>query len=304
MTRVERILAAIRGQAVDKIPKGEFHLEDGLATELLRTAAHPTETEVLGLAERIKACELLGLDALVFMPDPKHPGNEWEGLRQWHKQSDFFLFALIDGPFQGVYHQYPDFIDFLMDTKRAKEKVMEMAQAVSLKSVELAKAALEAGAHGILIADDIAFNQGLYVSPGAMREMFFPFTKEMIDTLADGTESDGKFVPVFFHSDGNLLQILKDLQELGFAGIHSLEPVMDMRKVRELAGPDLCLMGGYDLSWFGSGGVAKADELLQAAMPGRYIFGSSAGILDSTLPAAEVLKVYRFLEGWEDWPLR
>lgn len=294
MTKTERVLAAIKGQAVDKIPMGEFHLEDGLTAGLLQAAAQPTEE--IDINAKIKACELLGLDALVFMPDNKRAGNEWEMLKRWHKQSDFFLFALIDGPFQGVYHQYEDFIDFLMDTKRNKEKITEMAQTVCQKSIELGQAALEAGAHGILIADDIAFNQGLYVSPTTMREMFFPYTKELIDTLVDCTDAGRESIPIFFHSDGNLLQILKDLQVLGFAGIHSLEPVMDMREVREIVGPDMCLMGGYDLGWFRSEGVAKADELLKAAMPGRYIFGSSAGILDSTLPAAEVLKVYRFVE--------
>lgn len=299
MTKNERILAAIRGETLDKIPKGEFHLEDGLVTKLLQLT--PAQDTLKGDFEsRVKACELLGLDALVFIPKGGAGKEAWHELKQWREQTDFFLFALIDGPFQGVSHRYSEYASFLMNIVRDKAKIQSLAEEVSLGSLKLGQAALESGAHGILIADDIAYNQGLYVSPRTMRDVFFPYLKELVQTFSKYvTKSSGDKVPVFFHSDGNILQVLSDLKELGFDGIHSLEPVMDLKKVREVVG-DMCLMGGFDLGWFDSDGLSKAEELLTTALPGGgYIFGSSAGILDTSLTALNVLEVYGFVEKYD-----
>ena len=75
-----------------------------------------------------------------------------------------------------------------------------------------------------------------------------------------------------------------------------MEPVKDLVKVREIVGPEMCLMGGYSLSWFDSGAVGKVDELIMSVRPGSYIFGSCAGILDATLSPEIVLEVYRHIE--------
>lgn len=300
MTKIERILAAIRGEAIDKIPKGEFYLEDGLSAKLLRWTSSE-HTEVLDLEARIEACELLGLDALVFIPKAGPREESWKELKQWRGRTDFFLFALIDGPFQGISHRYSDFTAFLMDTVRNREKLSKLAEEVVRESLQLGKAALESGANGIFIADDIAYTQGLFVSPHIMREVFFPYLEELVQELTRHTVTIGRSkVPIFFHSDGNILPVLYDLKEIGFDGIHSLEPVMDMGIVREVVGSEICLMGGYDLGWFGFGGTGKADELLKKArVGGRYIFGSSAGILDTSLSAHDLLEVYRFVEGYD-----
>lgn len=300
MTKIERILAAIRGETLDKIPKGEFYLEDGLVTKLLQITSAQDMLKV-DFKSRVKACELLGLDALVFIPNGCCGDEAWQELKQWREYTDLFLFALIDGPFQGIAHRYSDFASFLMDIVRDKAKIQSLAEEITLGSLKLGQAALESGAHGILIADDIAYNQGLYVSPPTMRDVFFPYLKELVQIFSKNvTKSSGVQLPVFFHSDGNILQVLNDLKELGFDGIHSLEPVMNLGKVREAVGRDMCLMGGFDLGWFDSGALSKTEELLTMALPGGgYIFGSSAGILDTSLSPLDVLEVYGFVDKYD-----
>lgn len=296
MTKVERILAMIRGEAVDKIPKAEFYIEDGLVAKLLQKASFHSLNPI-DFEARVKASELLGLDALVFMADPENSRGPWVELQQWQEESDFFLFSLLDGPFQGVGHGYADFTEFLIDIARDEEKIDALIRESILGSLVLGKAAIAAGAHGILIADDIAYNHGLYISPRMMRERFFPYLKELIQGLTQAArEFTGKKLPIFFHSDGDIQLIIKDLKEIGFDGIHSLESVMDLAKVREAVGSDMCLMGGFSLGWFEACGLTKVDEVLKSAMPGKYIFGSSAGILDSSLPAADVLEVYQYVD--------
>jgi len=299
MTKQERVLAMLQGDKVDKLPKGEFYIEDGLICKLLELTPSP-DRQIIDFETKIKAHELLGLDVLVFMADKKNLNDPWAELRQWQEESDFFLFSLLDGPFQSVSHSYEDFTDFLMDTIREKEKIQELVKQGAERSLELGKKAIEAGAHGLMIADDIAYNRGLYISPAMMREIFFPALAELICQLSQiAQESRGKELPFFFHSDGDIQLVLGDLKEMGFKGIHSLEPVMDLTKVREIVGQEICLMGGYSLSWFETGGVAKANELLAKILPGRYIFGSAAGILDSTLSPKALLEVYNYIDALE-----
>lgn len=300
MTRVERILATIRGEPADKIPKGEFHLEEGFITKLFQLI-RPEGTPPIGFRAQVEACEILGLDAVVFVPKREQGENPWQELRHWREETDFFLLALLDGPFQGVAHRYPDFTSFLMDTVRDKENLKRHAEEIAKQSAELGRRALEAGAHGILIADDIAYHQGLYISPQMMRELFFPSLKELLVMISDQMTQSLRKIPVFFHSDGNILPILRDIKDLGFDGIHSLEPVMDIGKVREIVGDDFCLMGGFDLGWFSPEGTIRAEELLKKA-GSRYIFGSSAGILDANLSVLDVLKVYRYVDQYNVLP--
>ncbi|MEL1135680.1 uroporphyrinogen decarboxylase family protein [Desulfitobacterium sp. THU1] len=296
MTKIERVLAMIHGQPVDKLPKGEFHIEDGLITKLLQMTSRESLKGV-GFEERRQATELLGLDALVFMADAESQDDPWAELRRWQEESDFFIFALIDGPFQGVGHGYHDFTEFLMDIVKDQDKMDCLVQESIQRSLELGRAAIASGAHGILIADDIAYNHGLYVSPRTMRERFFSYLKELRAELGRCARvATGREMPIFFHSDGDLQLVLRDIKEMGFNGLHSLESVMDMMKVREAVGEDFCLMGGYSLAWFSSGGSDKVDELLKATRPGRYIFGTSAGILDAGLGVREVLEVYGYTD--------
>lgn len=297
MTKVERILAAIRGELIDKTPKGEFYLEEGFIAKLLQFIRPESSVEI-DFKAKVEACEVLGLDALVFAPGKDQGREAWEDLRRWREQTDFFTFAILDGPFQGVCHQYSDFTTFLMDTVSDREKLASQAKDIITSSAKLGYEALEAGAHGIIIADDIAYQQGLYVSPQVMRELFFPYLNELVHSFSSQTTLQK--VPVFFHSDGNLLQILGDIKNLGFDGIHSLEPVMEIGKVREITGDDFCLMGGFDLGWFNSSGTDHAKELLmKVSTNSRYIFGSSAGILDDHLSASDVLQVYRYVDQYD-----
>jgi len=287
MTKIERILAAINGGEVDCIPKAEFRLEDGFVKALLGI-------EDVDHQARIRACELLHLDALAFSARVSEEDKAWTELKQWREQSDFFIFAIVDGPFQGLAKAYPDFTEYLVAVAKNNAGIKEQAAEVSYRSWTLGVEALELGANGIIIADDIAYQHGTYVSPRILRERFFPYLKELVAQFHENR------IPVFFHSDGDILQVLEDICAMGFDGIHSIEKMMDKKEVRRLAG-NRCLMGGFDLGWFADG-KHKAAELLRSELAqGPYIFGSCAGILDGSLPAAKVREVYDYVH---EYPVR
>ncbi|MBC2724142.1 uroporphyrinogen decarboxylase family protein [Desulfosporosinus sp.] len=292
MTKIERILAATRFERVDRIPKGEFHLEDDLIAELLNLK------DTVSFKDRVEACELCGLDALAFSPPFSQPDKAkvWEGIKLWRKETDFFIFAIIDGPFQGTAKLFTSFTDYLLAIAKHDPLLPELVAKSVAANVELGLNALASGANGIIVADDIAYQGGTFISPAALRKDFFPSLAEQVEVLS------GQNAPVFFHADGNLLPIIDDIINLGVDGLHSLDfaSLADIAKVRLATKNRLCLMGGYDLAWFEEDNrTDKALQLLTAtsleSMESGYIFGSSAGILGSIQGANKVLDVYQYV---------
>ena len=288
MKKIERILATLRHEWVDRVPKGEFYLEDGFITRLLGLK------ENAQFEDRVEACELIGLDALAFSPfssqDCKVPA--WDGLKQWRKETDFFMFVIIDGPFQGTAKFFSSFSEFLVAIAKRDPIILELAAKVVVANVQLGLEALKLGANGLIIADDIAYQRGTFISPGHLREFFFPSLMEQVGVL------QAQKSPIFFHADGNIIPVLTDIIASGINGIHSLDfsSLDDIANVKKVEN-NLCLMGGYDLGWFSEEDrVERASKLLAvASSEGGYIFGSSAGILGSELPVKQVTEVYQYV---------
>ena len=88
---------------------------------------------------------------------------------------------------------------------------------------------------------------------------------------------------IFFHSDGNINSVLDDIAEVGFDGLHSMEPLakMDIGSVKRKYGNRLCLLGNIDCSQtlcFSS--VAKVAQetrhtIHEASHGGGHILSSS-----------------------------
>lgn len=287
MRKIQRILAATRHEWVDRVPKGEFYLDDGFVMKLLGLKNN------VEFEDRVEACELLGLDALAFSPFSSRDGKTpvWDGLMKWKKETDFFIFAIIDGPFQGTAKFFSSFNEFLVAIARRDPIILEIAAKVVAANVQLGLDALNSGANGLIIADDIAYQKGTFISPENLRKFFFPSLMDQVGLLK------AQKSPIFFHADGNIIPVLPDLIASGINGIHSLDfsSLVDIAIVKQAAGNSLCLMGGYDLEWFSKKNRSeKASELLAvAAGGGGYIFGSSAGILGSELSVEQVTEVYQ-----------
>lgn len=292
VTRIERVLAAIRFDSLDRMPKGEFYLEDSFITKLLNLQQEVT------FEDRLKACELCGLDVLAFSPLQRQDdkGQVWKNIEHWRKESDFFMFAIVDGPFQGTAKLFSDFTEYLLAIAKADPIIPELVKKSVRTNTELGLKALAAGADGIIVADDIAYKGGTFISPKALQKEFFPGLKEEVELIKEQN------VPVFFHADGDLWPVLDNIVDSGVNGLHSLDfsSLGDIVKVRAATDRKLCLMGGYDLGWFETENpIERALELIKATslkdVKSGYIFGSSAGILDGTLAVEQVLSVYQWL---------
>ncbi|MDW7673246.1 MAG: uroporphyrinogen decarboxylase family protein [Bacillota bacterium] len=312
MKQRERVKKAINGEAIDRVPKGELLVDREFIEEYLEKVLQYDCREAvlangqLELAAWEQVLRDLDIDLISIMPSLKL--NEvslaeidqlavakldTEVVSAWSKKTDYFVFGVVNGGFQHATF-YFDFMEILAMTRSKQQELSKVFGKFAALNTEVALELIKAGADGIIIGDDVAFNQGTYFAPDIMREILFPHTREMVRQI----KAAG--VPVFFHADGNINQILPDIVEMGFDGVHSLQPTagMNIKAIKEKYGHQLCLMGNMDLDVLIPLGTleeiaAGVQETLSAAKPGgRYIFGT-CGAISKGLPLEKVRHLYQ-----------
>ena len=130
----------------------------------------------------------------------------------------------------------------------------------------------------VWLVDDIAFNIGLMISPKYLREFLFPWYKEMINLCSK------KDIPVIYHSDGNIWEVMPDIIKIGAKAIHPIEPkAMDIIEVKEKTKGKLALIGNIDVDILVRKDrnriISEVKNLLsRVAKNGAFCLGSSNSI--------------------------
>ncbi|HET6453996.1 MAG TPA: uroporphyrinogen decarboxylase family protein [Armatimonadota bacterium] len=130
------------------------------------------------------------------------------------------------------------------------------------------------------ISDDIAYTEGLMVSPAFLREHIFPWYKKIGNLARD------LGVPYMYHSDGDLWQVMPDLiDDIGFNALHPIEPKgMEIGELKRKIGDRVCLIGNIDLGYTLTRGTpAEVEEevkqrIREIGPGGGYCVGSSNSI--------------------------
>jgi len=92
--------------------------------------------------------------------------------------------------------------------------------------------------------DDMAYADGMIVSPKHLREFVFPWYRWCGGLVRDHG------LPYIFHSDGRLYPILEDILACGFNALNPIEPkAMDIVDLKRRFGDRLCLIGNIDLGY-------------------------------------------------------
>jgi uroporphyrinogen decarboxylase len=130
----------------------------------------------------------------------------------------------------------------------------------------------------IWYSDDIAFTNGLLVSPDILDAIFFPWLKKIGD-LCNKYDK-----PLIYHTDGILYDVFDKIVECGVSAIHPIEPkAMVIKEVKERYGEKLCLVGNIDVDLLSRGtpdeirkNVRKNIE--EVGYNGGYCVGSGNSI--------------------------
>ena len=130
----------------------------------------------------------------------------------------------------------------------------------------------------IWYSDDIAFTEGLLVSPDALHQYFFPWLKRIGDLARKANK------PLLYHSDGVLWDVFEDIIACGVDAIHPIEPkAMDIAEVKKRYGDRLCLLGNVDVDLLARGSKDDIRAIVQknielVGRSGGYCVGSGNSI--------------------------
>lgn len=291
MTPRERILKTLRGEPTDRLARGELFIAD----EFIR-AFSPAHTLEQVITE-------LDLD-LVSIPfsagwgtrDQPDEDRALAALTRW-RDRERFVFALIDGPFSAAVKATG--FDALM---RYTHRLPDVARRAFHQGADdtriLARALRDAGADGVILGEDIAYNRATFFSPDALGAQYFGALHELVSDLR------ALDLVVFFHSDGNLSWVLDDLAMCDLDGLQGLEPEagMSIPRVRQRVGARLTLWGNLGFDFLSAprseAEIQQAVDALAAA-GGKLIIGSAGGLVNG-LCIETVRRVHRAVDtaGW------
>ena len=160
-----------------------------------------------------------------------------------------------------------------MDQPQFVHKIARRVTDFTLESIDLG---LELGADIISLDGDLAFNTNTIMSPEQFREYLKPYYIEIVNYVHK------KGHKIFKHSDGDHSKITEDLVEIGFDGLHPIQPqCLDIRQIKQEIGQRICLMGNIDcMQTLVSKSTDEVEEEVKrtidiAAPGGGYILSSS-----------------------------
>jgi uroporphyrinogen decarboxylase len=284
----DRIAAAMKKRPVDRIPQGELCIDEAVVKSFLGA-------EKAGFAEQKDLTDMLGLDLICLSPrwngvseleSPADPEVRFpEEMNDWVTRTELFVLILLDGSF-GWGCRLHGFQDFMISLMRGSAQLSALIKRVEQLNCSVARQALDRGAMGFVIADDIAYQRGLMADPEILRRYFFPSLKRQVHEIGSDR------VPVIFHSDGNMDEVIGDIVECGFDGLQGLESAagMDLESVGRQYGEKLCMWGNLDPTYLTSplgpdvvAAEANSIKAMASQFPG-FIFGTSSGLFAGMRP--------------------
>jgi uroporphyrinogen decarboxylase len=158
--------------------------------------------------------------------------------------------------------------------------VKEVMRRIGEEVIELLERVLVHDSIGVMsFQDDFAYNSGLVISPELLREIFFPWVVDIVQTC------HARNRPLILHSDGDVTEAVPDIISTGADALQSIEPAsMDIVAVKREFGDELALMGNVDLGYTLTRGTPQEIEeevkyLIKHVAPGGgFLLGSCNSI--------------------------
>jgi uroporphyrinogen decarboxylase len=274
----QHVTHAIAHKPDSPVARGELVIDRGFAKDLLNWRGSDDNLDNLSDTELLLAgCRCLNLDLAcipaggktvqdsILSPPPADIGPL--------ANDGLFVFWLVNGAFQSAMADR-GIMAFMTAITQAPGEVCQILQQRSHHVLATMGRGIRAGAHGIILADDIAYRQGTgtaspctmgslrcstskcgmkrrmarttapctCVSPDFVEQYLLPLWRTQVNF------AHGLGVPVFFHSDGDLNTVLSHIVAAGFDGLQCIESAagMDIGAIKAQYDRQLCLMGNID----------------------------------------------------------
>ena len=215
-----------------------------------------------------------------------------DAIARWKQETDFFVMATTNAGFDLGY-ELLGFEQFMMWTVLEPIVMRGYYEKLIETNIGFARIAAAAGADGILIADDLAYNSGPFVDPNYLRQDYFPLLKKQVSAIHD------LGLPVIMHSDGDLHLLMDDLLDCGIDGLQSCDPNanMDIPELKQQYGDRLTFMGNIDINLLAQGSPEEVGrvtrELIQNSRKKGGFILSASNVVTKYCKPDNVLAMYR-----------
>jgi uroporphyrinogen decarboxylase len=132
------------------------------------------------------------------------------------------------------------FENFMVDMIQRAELANYLLDQLTTMLIENALILARAGVDILLLDDDVAMPNKLMVGPATWREYFKPRLARAINIAREESPD----LLVFYHSDGNFTELIRDLVDIGVNVINPVQPdCMDAAAIKQEFGDRLALWG-------------------------------------------------------------
>ena len=316
----ERFLTALRREIPDRVPYGEFTIDETVAYNILgrpKTESKEGQLEQtrVPLEDQKELSRILGRDVITFSfrapifvdKQSGKDGRLFYCKGKIETMEDLDRFPLPDPSDDELYTEARQFIEgkeefavvaatrvgiFPTILSLGYEKFCtliydnpELVERLLDRYVDWQTTAVERlskmGIDVILSTDDMAWKGGLMFSPKFFRSVVLPRMKKVGEKIK---------VPWVVHSDGDITEIIEDLLDLGIAGLHPIEPnVLDMAEMKKNYGDRVCLIGNININTLAMGTTEDVEaevraRISDAAHGGGYILTSANSVASYCKP--------------------
>jgi uroporphyrinogen decarboxylase len=171
------------------------------------------------------------------------------------------------------------FQNFCLSLYLQEELVSKVIRKVGEIQIQGAKKLLEIPKiGGLWVVDDLCYGSGPMIDPRFLKKYVFPWYEELASICKK------KGLLFFFHSDGNIWQIVDDLMAIGFDAFHPIDPTcMDINEVKEKVGKKVGILGNIHTDLLATGTAEEVRELTkrrikEIAPGGGYALGSGNSV--------------------------
>jgi hypothetical protein len=274
---VNKINISMANRPVHPIPRGELWL----GTDLLKRAGF-TDT----LENHFRLVDQLGQD-MICLPvadDTSHRPAlgyryfDCRELKRAIRTRDRFVAAVVDGPFQELTNRM-GLMAVLRAWVRKRPEMVKAYAAEQTTVLELIYRCLDQGVHAVVIAEDLAADQALLMSPADIETLCSSFYTQAVPAIHSAKAR------VFLHSCGNIMQLITLIKRWRIDGLSSVQHCSnDLPELRNALESPLLIMAGIDAELLASDNplpdVWKDFEriITSLAPKGGLILSSSCGL--------------------------
>ena len=292
-TGFDRVKATFQHLQTEYLPKGELWI----GADILKRAGFEDN-----LDGRLKFIKRLKQDMICLSTAQESYINKALGYRYFPVSAiqevlgttDLFVMAVNDGPFQRLVEKR-GLMKILTGWVSEKENVLKAYEDERANIENLLGRCLEHPVHGVVIADDLAGDQGTFLDPLHIKRFFTPFYDRAVSKIHEAHAF------ALFHSCGNISKIMPQLLSHGFDGLAAVQDrTNDLMSLKARYGSQLVLMAGIegeilDKQEFSPSDLENLEGLLHSlAQNGGFILSSSCGLYSGQF-LERIRAIYRLI---------